>query len=48
MRYFAGDKIYGQSKFGIDNLFGYAKREAVGVCRLIIPLEVGLFQSSSL
>ena len=34
IRYFAGwcDKIYGQSNFGVNNAFGYSKREAVGVC----------------
>ena len=39
IRYFAGwcDKIYGQSNFGINNVFGYTKREAVGVCGQIIP-----------
>lgn len=39
MRYFAGwcDKIYGQSNFGINNVFGYTKREPVGVCGQIIP-----------
>lgn len=39
IRYFAGwcDKIYGQSNFGVPGVFGYTKREAVGVCGQIIP-----------
>lgn len=39
IRYFAGwcDKIYGNSNFGINGVFGYTKREAVGVCGQIIP-----------
>ncbi len=39
IRYFAGwcDKIYGQSNFGINGVFGYTKKEAVGVCGQIIP-----------
>lgn len=39
IRYFAGwcDKIYGQSNFGVPGVFGYTKREPVGVCGQIIP-----------
>jgi len=39
MRYFAGwcDKIYGQSNSSVPGVFGYTKREPVGVCGQIIP-----------
>ena len=39
VRYFAGwcDKVYGQSNFGVPGVFGYTKREPVGVCGQIIP-----------
>jgi len=39
LRYYAGwaDKILGQSNFDIPKVFGYTKREPVGVCGQIIP-----------
>ncbi|CAK4033512.1 Aldehyde dehydrogenase [Lecanosticta acicola] len=39
IRYFAGwcDKVLGQSNFSIPNVFGYTRREPVGVCGQIIP-----------
>lgn len=38
IRYFAGwcDKVNGQSNFSIPNVFGYTRREPVGVCGQII------------
>lgn len=43
IRYFAGwcDKIMGQSNFGINGVFGYTKKEPVGVCGQIIPWKYG-------
>jgi len=42
LRYYAGwaDKILGQSNFDIPKVFGYTKREPVGVCGQIIPWNV--------
>jgi aldehyde dehydrogenase (NAD+) len=42
LRYYAGwaDKVLGQSNFEIPKVFGYTKREAVGVCGQIIPWNV--------
>ncbi|KAK4506859.1 hypothetical protein PRZ48_000592 [Zasmidium cellare] len=39
LRYYAGwaDKVLGQSNFDIPKVFGYTKREPVGVCGQIIP-----------
>lgn len=39
LRYYAGwaDKILGQTSFDIPKVFGYTKREPVGVCGQIIP-----------
>ncbi|KAH9826240.1 Aldehyde dehydrogenase [Teratosphaeria destructans] len=39
LRYYAGwaDKIMGQSSFDIPKVFGYTRREPVGVCGQIIP-----------
>ena len=39
LRYFAGwcDKIYGQSNSDLPKVFGYTRREPVGVCGQIIP-----------
>jgi hypothetical protein len=44
LRYYAGwaDKILGQSNFDIPKVFGYTKREPVGVCGQIIPWNVSL------
>ena len=44
LRYYAGwaDKILGQTSFDIPKVFGYTKREPVGVCGQIIPWNVGV------
>lgn len=48
IRYFAGwcDKVNGQSNFNIPGVFGYTKREPVGVCGQIIPWNFPLLMWS--
>lgn len=50
IRYFAGwcDKIMGQSNFGISGVFGYTKKEPVGVCGQIMPWKYVRMSSSQL
>lgn len=48
LRYYAGwaDKILGQSNFDVPKVFGYTKREPVGVCGQIIPWNVSIWVGS--